>query len=886
MELMDEGWRSDYGGPSSSRWAPWLYRRLPGVARVLCLAGLALTLVASPVSAQTAPAPQLPRPLNPVLSATSGSCGTLFAPCAAVSRLAMFFWFSGQYLGMGGDPHASTLGGSVDVAMEVANRVAVSASIPGALRKVTGRLTEELWGVGGPLEVRARVRLGPASHAFYSVEHRPLWSSVIELRTQFLLPQFEGDPKYVGRVQRGSVQPAIYGAGELNFWRLQLAPGAGILVGDRQAHLDLSLRASVQLMDRVFGDVEVLRRQALAIPDEPGRCQSAWMGAVGLRWQWRRGVFMTARYVGGRGDCVPEHAVLLNLGLAFGEGFMRIPTAEELGFIKTWHARLLGMIDPILDCQGIMRADDGTPMFRFGSPDVSNPNIIWRNNVPYPVGEHFWEKGGKLYRDTDFTKPVLDLYGETPLTWAERAAIHECPTLPGLGSPCQVALNLQSLKRKVEQGGALQAVLTEDAQIVACLNHLSPLKAAAVFAGLQAALGPNLSQMPQVAGWHSPALKSATPPGGLDSPTAATRKPAVPQQATPPIHSTVASHIQRPFVPLPPARKSKPALARRSPAVPFRIPMPDWPEGKPEPAPAETSEPSSATSASGVKPAVPPVASTAQELRQVPVTPSIVASQPERAPVQLQTPRPQPSSPAELTAQAPPSPPNQPRERNNPNNALAESSRHSPPTVKPASEPEPSRPLCGTTCQLTLGAVTTVAVGVAVVGGEVAKDVTLGVAASQGKSALLGIAGGAIAGTVAVHTTGEQPAPSTPTTAGSQAEATKPEPPPADSAAPERTDVKAQGRNVSGRFPEKASPSEVLYRSDSNGRVTHYQTYDEQGLPIKRVDLVGATHGTVETPHVVEFERHMNPRTGQTFITKGSSVRPAQPWEIPPESAQ
>lgn len=885
MELMNEGWRSDYGGPRLSRRAPQLNRRLSSVALAFWVAGLALTQVASPASAQPAPAPQLPHPLNPVLNATSGSCGTLFAPCPAVSRLAMFFWFSGQYLGMGGDPHASTLGGSVDVAMEVANRVAVSASIPGALKKVTERLTEQIWGVGGPLEVRARVRLGPASQGFYSVEHRPLWSSVIELRTQFLLPQFEGDPKYVGRVQRGPVQPALSGAGELNFWRLQLAPGAGILVGDRQAHLDLSLRASVQLMDRVFGDVEVLRRQALAVPDEPGRCQSAWMGAVGVRWQWRRGLFMTARYAGGRGDCVPEHAFLLSLGLAFGEGFMRIPTPEEVGFIKTWHARLLGMIDPILDCQGIMRADDGTPMFRFGSPDVNNPNIIWRNNVPYPVGEHFWEKGGKLYRATDLTKPVLDLYGEAPLTWAERASMHECPTLPGLGSPCQVALNLQSLRKKFEQGGALQAVLTEDAQIVACLNHLSPLKAAAVFAGLQAALGPNLSRMPQVASWHSPAPSAAMPPGGLYSPTDATRKPAVPEAVAPPTHFTVASHTQRPSVPLTPARRSKPVLARRSPAVPFHMPMPDWPEGKPETATAEASGPSPATSAPEVKSAVPPEAS-AQEPRQGPATPSIVASHPEPAPVQIQPQRLQQSSPADRTAQGPPSPPNQPGEPKNQDIALAESSRHPSQTVKPVPEPTPSAPLCGTKCQLTLGAASTVAVGVVVVGGEVAKDVTLGVAASQGESALLGIAGGAIAGTVAVHATGEHPAQPTPTTTGSQAETTKPEPPPADSAAPERTDVKAQGRKVSGRFPEKASPSEVLYRSDSNGRVTHYQTYDEQGLPVKRVDLVGATHGTVETPHVVEFERHMNPRTGQTFITKGSSVRPAHPWEIPPESAQ
>ena len=181
---------------------------------------------------------------------------------------------------------------------------------------------------------------------------------------------------------------------------------------------------------------------------------------------------------------MPEHSFMLNLGLAFGEGFMRIPTPNEVGFIKTWHALLMGMIDPVLDCQGIMRADDGTPMFRFGYPDARDPSIIRRNNVAYRVGEHFWEKNGNLYRDTDLSTPVLDLHGEAPLTFAERAAMHDCPTLPGLGSPCQVALNLRPCVTKIEQGDSpVQVVLTEDAQILACLNHLSPLKAAAMFSG-------------------------------------------------------------------------------------------------------------------------------------------------------------------------------------------------------------------------------------------------------------------------------------------------------------------------------------------------------------------------------------------------------------------
>ena len=128
--------------------------------------------------------------------------------------------------------------------------------IPGAATRLATRPSEDFYLVGGPLELRARLRLrpGPQSPAFYSIEHRPWWSSVIEVRTQLLLDNFEGDPKHVGRLKRGIVQPSLYGAAELNWWRLHFAPGFGILVGDREAHVDLTLRTSVQFMDRIFGD--------------------------------------------------------------------------------------------------------------------------------------------------------------------------------------------------------------------------------------------------------------------------------------------------------------------------------------------------------------------------------------------------------------------------------------------------------------------------------------------------------------------------------------------------------------------------------------------------------------------------------------------------------
>lgn len=689
-----------------------------------------------------------PRPLNPVLSGTGGSCGTQFAPCPAISRLGLFVWLSGQYLGtgLGGNPHASTLGGSVDIAMEVASRVAVSASLPGALTRIQGQHGEEIWGIGGPLEARARVRLGPASPGFYSVDTRPRWSSVVEVRTQFLIPGLDGDAKYAGRVQRGFVQPAVYGAGELNVWRVQFAPGIGILVGDRQAHADLSLRVSVQLLDRLYGDVEVLRRQALGVPAEPGRCQSAWMGAVGARVQFRRGVFMNARYLGGQGDCVPQNAVQLNLGLAFGEGLLRIPTPEEVGFIKKWHALLMGMIDPVLDCQGILRADDGTPMFRFGYPDPRNPSIIRRNNVEYHVGEHFWEKDGNLYRESDLTRPVLDVHGESPLTFAERAVMHDCPTLPGLGSPCRVALDLPRLRHDIEHASSpMQLMLNEDAQLLACLAHLSPLKAASAVASIRAALGPLIDKLPQVARWQNPATPEDRIPRAR--PVEAAPLPVPPAtQSRPPI-ATAPLHAANPdrglgsvlLRKLGRTRKTDNAGASAS-VLPHLPRLPEWQGGEPARATADDSLPA-APAAQGDKhrAAVETPAHPKQPAQTVP--PPVVAQSgplptslpkavPEKAAQRIRVPERNPSvSEPGVVARVTAAP------------ATAE--------AHGSHEPDSVEPVCGTHCKLVIGAV---AAGAVAAGGELTKDVAVvGVAAGGGSlaaSAIAVAAGGAITGKI------------------------------------------------------------------------------------------------------------------------------------------
>lgn len=87
-------------------------------------------------------------------------------------------------------------------------------------------------------------------------------------------------------------------------------------------------------------------------------------------------------------------------------------------------------------------------------------------------------------------------------------------------------------------------------------------------------------------------------------------------------------------------------------------------------------------------------------------------------------------------------------------------------------------------------------------------------------------------------------------------------------------------RIVSGRFPRNAGADDILVRRGADGGVTHYQTYGADGLPMKRVDITGRAHGGVDTPHVVTFERHVNPTTGEVFVRPGSTVRPATPEEL------
>ncbi|MFI6437535.1 putative T7SS-secreted protein [Streptomyces sp. NPDC050759] len=94
---------------------------------------------------------------------------------------------------------------------------------------------------------------------------------------------------------------------------------------------------------------------------------------------------------------------------------------------------------------------------------------------------------------------------------------------------------------------------------------------------------------------------------------------------------------------------------------------------------------------------------------------------------------------------------------------------------------------------------------------------------------------------------------------------------------------KGTGGRAGNNLPVENGPKDgTLYKTDpQTGKVTNYTTYDSEGRAVKRVDLEGRPHGGVETPHVVEYVRNTNPKTGEVFLRPSNDVRAAFPWEIP-----
>ncbi|WP_425600712.1 polymorphic toxin type 24 domain-containing protein [Pseudomonas syringae group genomosp. 3] len=89
---------------------------------------------------------------------------------------------------------------------------------------------------------------------------------------------------------------------------------------------------------------------------------------------------------------------------------------------------------------------------------------------------------------------------------------------------------------------------------------------------------------------------------------------------------------------------------------------------------------------------------------------------------------------------------------------------------------------------------------------------------------------------------------------------------------------------MSGRFKLDGGPvNGTLYRADNQGNITSYAVYDSAGMIVKRVDVTGAAHANVSTPHVIEYGRNQLPDGAIRVQSPSTKLapRPATSDEIP-----
>lgn len=87
---------------------------------------------------------------------------------------------------------------------------------------------------------------------------------------------------------------------------------------------------------------------------------------------------------------------------------------------------------------------------------------------------------------------------------------------------------------------------------------------------------------------------------------------------------------------------------------------------------------------------------------------------------------------------------------------------------------------------------------------------------------------------------------------------------------------------VSGRFNLENGPANgTVFRADNQGNITSYATYDANGQILMRVDVTGAAHNGIPTPHVVEYGRNTLPDGTVRVHIPRTDPRPATPDELP-----
>ena len=334
------------------------------------------------------------RPPIPFAQRIGNACQTLTL-CAAIERLGLYANLQLSTALTPSETGSETaLGGSLGIGLDLIRHVALEVSIPAT---VVYQGTAPTLLSGGPLVLGTRLVFGSSSPTLFSERAAPRWALILASYAQLLLPYLQGDERAESVPQTGWLQPSAHAAVELNWGPVQFTPELTALFTKHEVDLRLGGRLSLQLSNSVVVDFEAQSRIPLYVSDSQTTCDSSARAGIGIRAVLGTGILGSASYSGGSGTCPTGHQLSLGITFAFGEGSLRrLPTGESLGIERFW----LGMVDPVLDCNGWMLADDTLlPLFQFGEPDSVNPTIIRRGNETFQVGDHFdIDRYGRLYR--------------------------------------------------------------------------------------------------------------------------------------------------------------------------------------------------------------------------------------------------------------------------------------------------------------------------------------------------------------------------------------------------------------------------------------------------------------------------------------------------------
>ncbi len=419
---------------------------------VRCLALLCILLSVTSVRAEGGVPEHTARPALSGFVPVGNGCQTP-GLCAAIKRLGLYtsLQLNAAATPTEGSPEVA-LGGRLGIGLDIARHVAIEASFPMDL-VYQGAAQTLLF--AGPLHLGTRVVIGsPSATLFAESAERllPRAALILGADAQLRLSHIEGDPRATSVAQTGVLQLQLRAAVELNWGLLQLTPEVAGRFDASAVDLQVAARLSLRLSSVVSADLTARSQILLYEKQSSQTCSSSnTQVGFGVRGVLAKGVLGAAHFNSSSG-CFATHQVSLGITFAFGEEpLRRIPKGEELGIERWW----LGMVDPVLDCNGWMLSDDTLlPLFKFGEPDAQDPTVIRRGDQKFHVGDHFdIDRAGLVYLPNRLVGLAHDTaFKEAPAR--EKAALPECSFGPQHRYQKQCAMRQKVIDDLVRQGMA------------------------------------------------------------------------------------------------------------------------------------------------------------------------------------------------------------------------------------------------------------------------------------------------------------------------------------------------------------------------------------------------------------------------------------------------